>query len=46
LADFGAQTRYPGGKGGAGVSHKIIGLMPRHRVYIEPFVGGGRGAAA
>lgn len=33
--------RYDGGKGGAGVHQKIINLMPRHRVYIEPFVGGG-----
>lgn len=34
-------TRYPGGKGAPGVFHKIIGLMPPHEVYIEPFVGGG-----
>jgi len=33
--------RYPGGKGGAGVHQTIINLMPQHRVYIEPFVGGG-----
>ena len=33
--------RYPGGKGGAGVYQRIINLMPSHRVYIEPFVGGG-----
>lgn len=33
--------RYPGGKGGAGVHQKIINLMPAHRVYIEPFIGGG-----
>jgi DNA adenine methylase len=33
--------RYPGGKGGAGVHQTIINLMPAHRVYIEPFVGGG-----
>jgi DNA adenine methylase len=34
-------VRYPGGKGGAGIHQKIINLMPPHRVYIEPFVGGG-----
>lgn len=33
--------RYPGGKGGAGVHQTIINLMPAHRVYIEPFIGGG-----
>jgi DNA adenine methylase len=33
--------RYPGGKGGAGVYQAIINMMPPHRVYIEPFVGGG-----
>lgn len=33
--------RYPGGKGGAGVYQTIINLMPAHRVYIEPFIGGG-----
>lgn len=33
--------RYPGGKGGAGIHQKIINLMPPHRVYIEPFIGGG-----
>lgn len=33
--------RYPGGKGGAGVYQTIINLMPPHRVYIEPFIGGG-----
>lgn len=30
---------YPGGKGN--VFQKIINLIPPHRVYIEPFVGGG-----
>jgi len=34
-------SRYQGGKGGAGVHQTIINLMPDHRVYIEPFVGGG-----
>ena len=33
--------KYPGGKGGAGVYHRIIGLMPPHDTYIEAFVGGG-----
>lgn len=33
--------RYPGGKGGAGIHQTIINLMPPHRVYIEPFIGGG-----
>lgn len=33
--------RYPGGKGGSGVYQTIINLIPPHRVYIEPFVGGG-----
>ena len=32
---------YPGGKGGSGVYQAIINLMPPHRVYIEPFLGGG-----
>lgn len=32
---------YPGGKSGAGVYQRIICHMPPHRVYIEPFLGGG-----
>lgn len=32
---------YPGGKGGDGVYQVIINQMPPHRVYIEPFLGGG-----
>jgi DNA adenine methylase len=32
---------YPGGKNGAGVFQTIINRMPPHRVYIEPFLGGG-----
>jgi DNA adenine methylase len=32
---------YPGGKGGAGVYQTIINGMPRHEVYVEPFLGGG-----
>lgn len=32
---------YPGGKAGDGVYQKIINLMPPHRVYVEPFLGGG-----
>ena len=32
---------YPGGKGGAGVYQTIINLIPPHKIYIEPFLGGG-----
>jgi DNA adenine methylase len=32
---------YPGGKGAEGVFQTIINQMPKHRVYIEPFLGGG-----
>lgn len=32
---------YPGGKNGSGVFQRIISLMPPHRVYVEPFLGGG-----
>lgn len=32
---------YFGGKNGAGVYQTIINHMPPHRVYIEPFLGGG-----
>lgn len=32
---------YPGGKAGAGVYQTIINQMPPHRLYVEPFVGGG-----
>ena len=32
---------YPGGKSGAGVYQQIINQIPPHRVYIEPFLGGG-----
>lgn len=32
---------YPGGKGGDGVYQALINLMPPHRTYIEPFLGGG-----
>ena len=32
---------YPGGKGGSGVYQKIISLMPKHKVYIECFLGNG-----
>ena len=31
---------YPGGKKGSGSYQTIINLMPPHRVYIEPFLGG------
>lgn len=33
--------KYFGGKGGSGVYQRIISLMPPHRLYIEPFLGGG-----
>lgn len=33
--------RYVGGKGGAGVYQTIINQIPPHRLYVEPFVGGG-----
>lgn len=33
--------RYMGGKGGAGMAQAIINQIPPHRVYMEPFVGGG-----
>lgn len=36
-----AGMTYPGGKNGAGVYQTIINHMPPHRVYIEPFLGGG-----
>ncbi len=26
---------YPGGKGGEGVYHRLISMIPPHRVYIE-----------
>lgn len=32
---------YPGSKGGEGVWQRIISAMPPHRVYVEPFFGGG-----
>ena len=32
---------WPGSKNGSGVYQRIINLMPPHRVYIEPFLGGG-----
>ncbi len=32
---------YLGSKGGSGVYQKIISMMPRHRVYIEAFLGEG-----
>lgn len=30
---------YPGSKAQAGVFHRIIGQMPPHSVYVEPFAG-------
>ncbi|NDL64817.1 DNA adenine methylase [Acerihabitans arboris] len=32
---------YLGSKGGSGVYQKIISMMPRHRIYIEAFLGEG-----
>jgi hypothetical protein len=32
---------YPGGKAQDGTFQKIINQMPPHRVYVEPFLGGG-----
>jgi DNA adenine methylase len=37
----GAAGGYPGGKSGSGVLQTIVNLMPPHRVYLEPFLGGG-----
>jgi site-specific DNA-adenine methylase len=33
---------YPGSKAQAGVFQRIIGQMPPHSVYVEPFVGSGQ----
>lgn len=33
---------YPGSKAGSGVYHLIIGQMPPHTVYVEPFYGSGQ----
>jgi site-specific DNA-adenine methylase len=33
---------YPGAKGQAGVWQRIIGQMPPHSVYVEPFFGSGQ----
>jgi len=33
--------RYDGGKGAMGCAQWIINQIPPHRVYIEPFLGGG-----
>jgi len=33
---------YPGSKGQAGVFQTIIGQMPPHSLYVEPFFGSGR----
>lgn len=32
---------YPGGKGASGAYQQVINQIPPHRVYIEPFLGGG-----
>ena len=33
---------YPGSKGQAGTFQRIIGQMPPHTVYVEPFLGSGQ----
>lgn len=33
---------YPGSKGQAGVWQRIIGQMPPHSIYVEPFFGSGQ----
>jgi len=35
-------TGYTGSKGQAGVFQRIIGQMPPHQVYVEPFFGSGQ----
>lgn len=35
------ESGYIGGKASAGVYHRIIGNMPPHSVYVEPFFGSG-----
>lgn len=35
-------VNYFGGKGGPGTVRRIVGMMPPHCVYIEPFLGSGR----
>ena len=34
-------STYPGGKNGSGVYQWIINQMPPHKIYVEPFLGGG-----
>ena len=34
-------STYPGGKNGSGVYQTIINNIPPHRIYVEPFLGGG-----
>ncbi len=38
----GGQTNFPGSKAQAGVFQRIIGQMPPHSVYVEPFFGSGQ----
>jgi len=33
--------QYPGGKSSPGTYQRIINLIPPHRIYVEPFLGGG-----
>lgn len=37
-----ASSGYPGSKGQAGVFQRIIGQMPPHSTYVEPFFGSGQ----
>jgi hypothetical protein len=41
LGDARGMASYPGGKNGSGTYQKLINLMPPHRRYFEPFLGGG-----
>lgn len=33
--------KYPGGKNGSGIYHRLINLIPPHRIYVEAFLGSG-----
>jgi len=33
--------KYDGGKNGSGVYQRLISMMPKHRVYVEAFLGSG-----
>ncbi len=38
---MGIFERYPGSKAGSGMYQRLINLIPPHRIYVEPFLGGG-----